>query len=405
MDTTSGKHIVHITPVFRPYKSGMTNVVYQQARQLVLRGYTVTVITPLYSNDIAAEEVYDGILVKRVKPVLKLGNGAFVPGLKNVLEQLNGVDIIHLHTPFFGGAEVIWALAIRNKLPAPLIVQYHHDAQLQLFTKILGFTSKLTFKSLIKKADIIIGSSTDYLHNCEIASSFDDRFKEVAIGVDTKRFSPLGHKQIPLFEGYEVIRFLFLGVLDKAHHFKGVDILLQAIARMKQERDSRIGPKEQRRLDLKLTVAGQGDMLEYYTNLSQQLRIDEYVEFIGYVKNEDLPDVFKEADVFVFPSTGKAEAFGLVALEAMSSGLPVIASALPGVRTLFNDTQLLIEPGSVTDLVDKLEYVLANKEKLSSIGDMNRDRAKQQYSIEKVTSDLENVYNELINKNLHDITT
>lgn len=389
-------HLVHISPVFLPYRSGITNVVYQQAKHLVKRGHQVTVLTPWYDQSEPALEIYDGIIVRRIEPMLQLGNGAFVPQLASVLTNLGHIDLIHVHTPFYGGTEVVWYMQLRSLLPAKLVVQYHHDSQLTLKTKLLSVPSLLTFTQMVQRADGVIVSSLDYAQHSRIKNLIDDRFYEIAIGVDERRFTPRFEEQEPLFEGYEMLNVFFLGVLDKAHHFKGVDILLQAVARMKQRRESTTGPALKKRLNLHVTVGGSGDMIEYYDYLAGQLKIEDYVDFIGFVEDGELPGLFKEADVFVFPSTGRAEAFGLVALEAMSSGLPVIASNLPGVRTLFADDSLLFTPGSVSELAAQLEKIMEDKELRRQTGFANRERVEALYTWERVTVQLETVYTNIM---------
>ena len=114
--------IAIVTPTFPPYAGGIGNVALFNARQLVRLGHQVTVFTPSYQK--LKEEVTD-IKIVRVKPLVKHGNAAFVPALSWLL---SGFDIIHLHYPFFGGAEVIWLHQRKfKKREAKIILHYHMD--------------------------------------------------------------------------------------------------------------------------------------------------------------------------------------------------------------------------------------------------------------------------------------
>jgi len=205
----------------------------------------------------------------------------------------------------------------------------------------------------------------------------DNRFIEVPLGVDHSRFMPKNKR--PEARNKNILKILFVGALDRAHHFKGLDILLQAFRKLANQ-------------NYNLQIAGSGDLSAYYQRLSSQLQIDKYVEFIGFASDEELPKIYKSADLFVFPSTGKAEAFGLVVLEAMSSGLPVLASDLPGVRTLIQNKDFLVKPGSIDSLAEKLELVLNDKELLVKAGLANRQLVEEKYTWEKSVDQLEKLY-------------
>ena len=138
-------------------------------------------------------------------------------------------------------------------------------------------------------------------------------------------------------------KILFVGALDKAHYFKGVDVLLKAM----------------RDLEYKLMIVGDGDLRSYYEAKAKNLGIDDGVVFTGRVSNEELSRYYQSADVFVLPSIDKSEAYGMTLLEAMAHGLPVVASNLPGVRSLVGeDRGLLVEPGDSSDLARVLTEIL-----------------------------------------------
>jgi glycosyltransferase involved in cell wall biosynthesis len=383
--------IIHISPVFLPYHSGMTNVVYNQTKELGKRGHQVEVLTLHYDKSWSGEETIDGIQIHRIKPLIKYGNAGFAPRignwLKQTLRQAQGdYYIIHLHTPFFGGQEIISLMRQFGTLKnVKLIVQYHHDPQLNIFTKILSLPSSLTFKSLIKSADKVIVSSMDYAQNSNIKDLISERFMAIPLGVDHNRFKPANKK--PKTNSKGDVKVLFLGALDRAHHFKGLDILLQAF--------KKVQAGQMLNVNRQMLIIGTGDLLDYYRRLAKQLQLDKQVNFLGFVTDKDLPQIYQTANLFVFPSTGKAEAFGLVVLEAMSSGLPVLASDLPGVRALIQNKDFLVQPRSIAKLAKKLETLLNNKELLAKTGQANRQLVEEKYTWQKSVDKLERIYKDL----------
>lgn len=371
--------IIHITPVFAPYASGMTNVVVEQTKELAKRGHSVTVITPRYKREWRKQETVEGVAVVRLTPWLRMGNGGFVPTVFFALMRLKPGAVVHVHAPFFGGSETVWLMKKLGLLrKQKLVVQYHHDPQLKGFTKLLSLPSKLTFSSLVRSADHVIVSSMDYAHASHIAQYINEKTVEIPFGVDTNRFAPLVKDAAWQERNDRSVNMLFVGALDLAHHFKGVEILIRALAMVQG--------------NIHLDVVGKGDLVDAYKELAQKLGVSNRISFHGFVPDADLARYHQKADMFVFPSTGKAEAFGLVALEAMAVQLPVIASQLPGVRTLFGDDQLLVEPGNVEDLAAKITLLLNNSALRSTIGKHNYQRVLDHYTWPKVTNQLEKLY-------------
>jgi glycosyltransferase involved in cell wall biosynthesis len=122
--------------------------------------------------------------------------------------------------------------------------------------------------------------------------------------------------------------------------------------------------------------------LSYYKRKSKDLGILEKTEFLNNVSDKELTKLYREADLFVLPSVTKGEAFGIVLLEAMASGVPVIASNLPGVRKVFKNKEegLIIKPNSVNDLVSKINKILFNKKLKLEMAEKTRKLAEKKYS-------------------------
>ena len=365
--------IAQIVCVFPPYKGGIGNVAHDFSEMLSETGNKITVFTPDCGQIIEEKHNFKIILLK---PWLKMGLGAFLPQLFFKLPCFNAV---YLHYPFFGTAEVVWLAKIIFPKKFKLIIHFHMDVTgLSLFTKILSLPTKIIKNSLFKKADAVTCASLDYVKNSDIAKiykKYPAKFKEIPFGVDTGRFIPSSQKK-----DENIKNILFVGALDKAHYFKGIDILFKAISRFQFP-------------DFNFQIVGDGDLKQHYIAQAKKLNITDKINFLGKVPDEELPKIYQRVDLLVLPSINKNEAFGLVLLEALASGVPVIASDLPGVRTVFEDGKqgLLCKPGNTENLKIKIEEILASEEKRKEMGKEARILALKKYSWEKVKKKLNEV--------------
>lgn len=359
---------------------------FQQVKQLVGLGHEVTVFTPKY-NGLPAQVF--GLQkfgrVNYLKPWIKYGNAAFCPQL---IWKLRKFDIIHLHYPAFGMAEIIWLMKSLRISRHKLVIQYHMDLAGQgLLKYFFSFYTKFIFPSILKTADKIVVSSLDYAQNSVVGHLFKNHSKklvEIPLGVDTEHFK-IAEPDPGLAQKYSFGKkdkiILFVGALDRPHYFKGLDILLKAFSRMKKD------------FPAKLLVVGEGELKIFYQKQARSLGIQDKVVFVGKVGNDELPQFYSLANFFVLPSRDRSESFGLVILEAMASGLPVIASNLPGVRTLIDDGQdgLLVEPKDAIALAKALENFLVIDLK-KEFGKKGRKKAETLYSWNSVGERLDRLY-------------
>ena len=118
--------------------------------------------------------------------------------------------------------------------------------------------------------------------------------------------------------------------------------------------------------------------------------MEKLVEFSGGLSGPELIRAYQNADLFILPSTNSNEAFGLVLIEAMACGVPVIASDLPGVRRVFNDHEhgLLIKPNSPEDLKKKLEFIFKNEELRRVMSLAARRLAEEKYDLKIMSAKL-----------------
>jgi glycosyltransferase involved in cell wall biosynthesis len=374
--------IAHIVGTFPPYFGGVGNVCYHNALELVKLGHQVTVYTSNYATDSLTYP--DLLTVKRLKPFFRFGNSPLLPGLL----KIGDFDIIHLHHPFYFGSELTYLASKLRKFS--YILSYHmdvppervHAEALQLAIKI---HDRCVNTRMVSKAEKIIVTSLDYAKHSRMRDIFEKRgddIVEIPNGVDLNSFHPKRNnvtirKQYGIMENEKIV--LFVGALDRPHFFKGLEYLLAAFSMINRNGE-------------RLLIVGEGDLKKHYARLATSLKIRDKVIFAG--RAVSLPDYYAAADVLVLPSIDMSEAFGMVLVEAMASGIAVIASNLPGVRTVVDHEYngLLATPKDARDLAVKLRYMLDNDEVRKLFGTRGRTKAEENYSWRKIALRLNETY-------------
>ncbi len=397
--------IAHIVCTYPPYYGGMGNVVFQTVSHLADLGHEVEVITPLYYSEenkfterqedvdigehVSAQEEMQNY-GRRLKPSVQYGNAAVLPQIGRELDQF---DLVHLHYPFFGTAGLVrkWKLKNPNK---PLVITYHMDTRAPGWKGLIfKYYSKFWMPKILNSADALIVSSFDYIESSDASEIFGknkDKWHEIPFGVDLERFKPK-EKPEDLFEtlglSAELPTVLFVGGMDRAHYFKGVPVLLRALAELKKKENP-----------VQCVLIGDGDLRADFEMQTKVSRLSSLVKFVGKISNEDLPDYYNLSDLLVLPSINQGEAFGMVLLEAMASGVPVVASDLPGVRSVAKDGGMVIRPNNSEELAEAIHNYFTEN--------INRDKFSQdvrkvtvdKYDWKKLTLCLNNIYQQLASK-------
>jgi glycosyltransferase involved in cell wall biosynthesis len=366
--------VAMVTPVYPPYKGGIGAVAAQYTADLKTLGVQVTVMVPHYPG-----RPLDTKSVTALRPWFSIGNAAVVPQL---LFRLREFDFAHLHYTFYGADIFVWLWSVIWR--KPYVLTYHMRPQTQDWRNLIFKLHRYWLEPMIvRRARVVLVSSLDYARSINLQHS---QLLELPFGVDHARFKP-GQDQ-HMRQRYDIqpaaCVFIFVGKLDAAHVFKGVDVLLQAVSQLTG--------------DWRLLVVGDGDRRGVYEHVAKTLGIIDRVLFVGEVTDDDLPKMYQAADVHVLPSTSQSEAFGLVTLEAAASGLPSIVANLPGVRTLVTPgkTGDLVEPGNYQALATVMQTYVNDLKRAREYGLCARRRIEAHYTHAVLAERLLEVYKNVI---------
>ncbi len=367
--------IAEIVSTFPPYHGGMGYICYHNARELAQRGHDVTVFTLDYGR-LSYNNGREHFRVVRLKSPLIYGDAGMVPQLYS---SLRAFDIIHLHYPFFGGAEYVYLSSLLKG--QRYFLTYHMDVYGNTALKklIMAAYEPLLMKKIVGRAEFVCSPGIEFLKKSKVGRSIDlNKVAEVQYGgVDTERFRPRP-KNKALLKNHRLqnkVVILFVGNLQP---FKGLHILIDAVSRTKDK-------------NMVLLVVGGGYAQHTYERQAKELEVEDRVIFAGSKSpDNDLPYYYNLADFLVLPST-HSESFGLVVLEAMASGIPAIVSSLPGPSQLIeNGTDgLIVRVGHVEDLKDKIQSLARQKDLRDSMGAAARKKVANTYTWEKIGEQLE----------------
>lgn len=189
-------------------------------------------------------------------------------------------------------------------------------------------------------------------------------------------------KQISSFS--EKNRILYVGQVIRG---KGLDLLLRAVSLMT--------------IPFELVVIGEGSYLESCQNLAKRLGIEKNVQFTGFLTHEKIKEYYREASVVVVPSLWP-EPFGLVGLEAMRFGLPVVGFATGGISDWLKDGEngFLLPPKDVSLLREKIAFLLQNKEEAKRLGQNGISFYQRDYDFFRYINDIRNKFNEIIDNKM-----
>ncbi len=234
--------------------------------------------------------------VTRVFSFGTLGSQDFAPGY--LAAAWHRADIIHVHHPHTLADVAVMLRARRT----PLVVTQHADQR--------SLPQRIASRLTLKRAKAIVVPSRAHIALCTELDRLESKVEVIPFGIDESRWA-----EVPPAPVTGPIRALFIGRLAR---YKGVDILLRAMERLPE---------------LRLDIVGTGPEAPRLRTLAQALAVTDRVRWYGEYPDEDIPRRMAEAHFLVLPSVTSEEMFGLVAVEAMAAGRPVVTTDLPsGVR-------------------------------------------------------------------------
>ncbi len=326
------------------------------------------------------EKTEDGITVYKAKtPLVKFSMPISRDYVKTFKKMAKNVDLIQIHAPF---PLSDLALVLSRAKKAKVAVWWHSDVIKQ---RKLMLLYKPLMKKMLKRADKIFVAGKTVAEKSEHLGKYMSKVEVIPFGVSPESYA------VPENTSYltdklnlkDNVKLLFVGRLV---YYKGVEVLLEAMAKTSGS---------------ELFIVGDGELEEQLKAKCTELSIDNRVHFLGKIPEDELRAAFYDCDVLVLPSVSRSECFGLVQLEAMAYGKPVINTDLPTAVpdvSLDGETGITVKPGDASALAEALNKLVHDPELRKKYGEAAAIRCRECFSLEDMQRKLYNSYLEMLGK-------
>jgi len=376
--------------------------VHEQAIELVKHGCEIKIISPVpwvpfpinwmnakwkaYSQ-IPSRTIIDGIDIYYPR-YLAFPRAMFFAssgrrmyrGIKRLVDKIYHefpFDLIHAHVVLPNGYA---AMLVNKRYNKSLVVTIHgQDLQVTFYKNI---KCERALARVFKKSDKIITVSTKLKNMARENFGFSEKIIMLNNGVNTKKLVVGKSNLASNYVDYKIILSVSNLIASK-----GVDLNLKAISRLVKKHSN-----------LKYVVIGDGPEINNLKKLTFQLNLENNVEFLGGSPHDKVMDYMAIANVFSLPSW--REGFGIVYLEAMAHGKPVIGCIGEGIEDIIENgtTGLLVKAKDLDSLFEAIDFLLSNPEECKTMGERARELVLKNYTWQKNAEKILEIYHELIEK-------
>jgi glycosyltransferase involved in cell wall biosynthesis len=389
-------------PVGSPIAVGIH--IIEKCRHLTKNGAKVKVIAPHHANS-KTKETIDGISVKRFRyffptRLQQVAYGAGIPTnlmnsrlakfqlpffmlafLFTAVVNIRHVDIVHCHWSIAGLIGVIVGKLFRKK-----VVLMVHGAEVF----VLGRNPVLKF--VLKHTDYLISNSS-FTEKRTLEVYRSKRSVVIPPGVDVNRFYPQAN--IPNLRKILNVADddIFVFSIGKFIPRKGFEYLIEAFNVIVHRRKI---------TNIKLRIGGRGPLMPQYEQMIAQYSLGDFIGFLKYIKDGDIPSYYSEADIFVLPSIfderGDTEGLGVVFLEANACETPVIGSKVGGISDVIKDgiNGCYVQQKNAMDLAEKIIKLAGDEELRRQMGKTGRRIVEEHFNWNYLTRRIIRIYDSLL---------
>lgn len=287
--------------------------------------------------------------------------------------KFKDMDIVHVQWPIPNG---LGALFLKKFFKTPYINTIHGE---EVYLSKMYHTV-FVINSFVNNSSKSITNSTATLKACLDAGLNQQKLDIIPFGVDTSFYKPLN-----IVKDEEIFQILSVGYLIERKGFKYLISAIKEVLKVKG--------------NVKLKIVGSGPQEQQIKKHIADLNLEKYVEIIANISDEELLKMYNSSDLFVLPSIidsqGNTEGLGVVLIEAMACGLPVIGSNIGGIPDIVHDgeTGLLVPQKNVSELSKSIIKIIENPELSERIANKGYSMVKANFSWEKIARDYINIYN------------
>lgn len=339
-----------------------------------------------FFSDLKDKEIIGNIEIARVGKGRKRSRnyyGQFFGKIVYIFSAWRAAERAHKIKPF----HVIWAIMASYAGMAALLFKLRHpkipllltlqegDSEAHILRRVGIFY--LLWRLIFKKADCV-QTISHYLADLARRHGAKCPIEVVPNGVDIDAFNTTSTTRIR----QNIPKII---TTSRLVHKNGIDILIRAVAEIKKLRN----------LEVKVQILGGGPDEKKLKHLAKNLKVDNQIEFLGYIESEKIPEYLAQADIFV--RTSRSEGLGNSFLEAMGAGLPVIGTSVGGIPDFLKDqeTGLFVKVNDPKDLAEKILSLMGNKTLCNEIAKNGQELVRAKYSWNLISEKMTKIFNKL----------
>ncbi len=327
------------------------------------------------------DEVVDGVPVTRLPRLFNLSTAPVCPHMAREIRRADA-DVVHIHLPNPPALLAYFASGHRGHL----VLTWHSDiVRAPMITRAIAPVEHRA----LRRASACIATSRRYVETSPILRRHRDRCRVIPYGIQSELFSKRDAQAIARIRGCFGTPLLL--AVGRLIYYKGFEFLLDAM----------------RDVDAHLLLIGDGPLRETLERNARALRVRKRISFLGEIQNEALPPYYQAADVFILPSVARSEAFGIVQLEAMACGVPVVNTLLDsGVPfvSLNGVTGVTVPPGAPRPLAAAINQLLDDPLLRARYGAAGVRRASEEFSLGQMAQRTLDVYSAVLSRHLDAVT-
>jgi len=359
--------VLHVGKFYPPHRGGMESHVETLCR--ALRADVEVEVLVSAENRATVRETVDGVPVTRIGTLATLASASVNPGMARAIRE-SGADVVHFHHPNPTGVLSYLASGRRG----PYVVTYHSDIVRQ---RVLGAVFAPVLHHFLRGAAAILASSREYARSSPVLRAHTDRVRIVPFGIRAEEFERADPKEVAALRGRHGHRTVL--AVGRLVYYKGFDYLVRAMSAV----------------DGRLLILGDGPLRGRLQALAEETGVADRVTLAGAVPA--LAPYYHAADVFALPAVARSEAFGLVQLEAMAAGLPVVNTRIDsGVPFVSRDGEsgITVPPADARALAGALGRLLDAPALRERLGRAARERVRREFSLERMAAETLALYRE-----------
>ena len=353
--------ILEVNKAYFPHIGGIETLVKQYSEELGQFDTQVRTLVCCDNRGGSIRERVNGV------PVIRAANfGTYFscPISTQFVKQFRRLsqkaDVIHIHMPFPLADFAMLLSGFKGKV----VLSWHSDIVKQ--KKLLTLYKPL-LKYLLNRADMIFVATEGHIDGSDFLPEYREKCRILPYGITVEDYLEIERKPIltEKLTDKNSVKVFFTGRLV---YYKGVDVLLKAFRLVN---------------GCELFIAGTGELEAELKAYAKEHNMEDKVHFLGFLPDDELKQAYADCDIFVLPSVAKSEAFGIVQLEAMVYGKPVINTLLPsGVPhvSIHKKTGLTVPPSDFESLSAAILALARNRELREEYGKNAADRVMENFN-------------------------